>query len=112
MRAPISLLPLAAACAAALLVYLQPKAHAEAVTREAQTEGEKRLLEWDLNRKFEPRKTTFSPAALTGSKTVPVSTFGTRSFVSGKAETHSFSTSEFLSTQAGAAQKKCGPRYS
>jgi len=66
-----------------------------------QTEGERRLMEWDTTRKFVPSKSSFGGGPSTGSKSVPVSNFATRSFVSkNNLPTASFYTPEFLSTPA------------
>jgi len=82
--------------------------HAESISRsDPQTEGERRLLEWDTTRKFTPFKSTFVPGNITGSKTVAVKPFATQPFASKSAvTTPSFYTPEFLSSSAAAAQKK------
>jgi hypothetical protein len=80
---------------------------AESVSRsDPQTEGERRLLEWDTTRKFVPSKSTFAPSSLSGSKTVSVNPFATRSFTSKvSVPPSSFFTSEFLSPTAPSGSK-------
>ena len=90
-----------------LTVLPQKPLVAENISRsDPQTEGERRLLEWDTTRKFVPSKSTFAPSSLSGSKTVSVNSFATRSF-SAKAPVQpaSFYTSEFLSPTSPSASK-------
>jgi hypothetical protein len=92
---------------AVLLLLALLRANGFGETRsDPQTEGEKRLLEWDTTKKFIPGRSAFNGGVSKGTAAVPVSSFGTRSFISGKSvDTSSFYTPEFLSPTAGAAQK-------
>jgi hypothetical protein len=104
MRSASSHLYLGALLLAALC---NPAQAVESVVRsDPQTEGERRLLEWDTTRKFSPSKTTFSPKTLTGSKTVPIPNYSTRSFLTKNTQAlPTFYTPEFLSPKTGLAQK-------
>lgn len=89
------------------LALLCVSAHGEGTAHsDPQTEGERRLLEWDTTKKFLPSKPSFYRGATNQTAYVPVSSFGTRSFVSkNSVSTSSFYTPEFLSPTAGSTQK-------
>jgi hypothetical protein len=71
-----------------------------------QTEGERRLLEWDTTRKFVPSKAAFNMGSASGNRVIPVTEFASRTFSPKKSvPTASFYTPEFLSPTAGVAQK-------
>ena len=97
------------------LALLCVSSHGEGSTRsDPQTEGERRLLEWDTTKSFVPSKPSFYGGSAKKAAYVPVSSFGTRSFVpKNSVSTSSFYTPEFLSPTAGAAQKsfKTGPAF-
>lgn len=107
--------PLLSRCAPLLLMLLCSRGFGESVARsDPQTEGEKRLLEWDTTRKFVPSKSSFNMGSAAGKRVVPVTEFATRSFSAKNAvTTASFYTPEFLSPTAGIAQKSfsAGPAY-
>ena len=70
---------------------------ATAQSSQPQTEGERRLLEWDLNKSFSPKKNSFSRDSTFGSKTITAPTIATKLFGSKSApESASFYTPEFL----------------
>lgn len=97
------------------LALLCVSSHGEGTARsDPQTEGERRLLEWDTTKKFVPSKPSFYGGSAKQTAYVPVSSFGTRSFVpKNSVSTNSFYTPEFLSPTASAAQKsfKTGTAY-
>jgi len=69
-----------------------------------QTEGERRLLEWDLNKSFSPKNNSLSSNSTFGSKTITAPTLSTKLFGSkNAAESASFYTPEFLAP-AGKSQ--------
>ena len=69
--------------------------HAESLTRsDAQTAGEKRLLEWDLNKTYDPGRGRTNPSAK-----VPSKSFFTRLFRSGAYNAKTFPTESFSSTE-------------
>jgi len=80
------------------LIFLAVAPHRTAAqSSQPQTEGERRLLEWDLNKSFAPKKNSFSPDSTFGSKTVTAPTIATKIFGSkNAAESASFYTPEFL----------------
>jgi hypothetical protein len=72
---------------------------ATAQSAQPQTEGNlrRRLLEWDLNKSFSPKKNSFSRDSTFGSKTITAPTISTKLFGSKSAlESASFYTPEFL----------------
>ena len=70
---------------------------ATAQSPKPQTEGERRLLEWDLNKSFSPKSGSVSPNSTFGSKTITAPTLSTKLFGSkSAAESASFYTPEFL----------------
>jgi|GEM_PF-2242330 len=70
---------------------------ATAQSSQPQTEGQRRLLEWDLNKSFAPKKNSFSTDSTFGSKTITAPTIATKLFGSKSAlESASFYTPEFL----------------
>lgn len=85
-----------------LLALLCARSEGEGVSRsDPQTEGERRLLEWDTTKKFEPSKSSFNGMTALGTKYVPLTAFETRSFVPKKGSAApSFYTPEFLSSAA------------
>jgi hypothetical protein len=104
---PVAALPL-------LLLSLTVTVGRGETRSDPQTEGEKRLLEWDTTKSFKPSKSAFNGVTAKGTSYVPVSSFGTRSFVpKNSVSTSSFYTPEFLSSPAGAAQKtfNSGPAF-
>lgn len=75
------------------------------VTSTPQTEGERRLLEWDTTRKFVPLKSTFFSSSAKEYRQAQVSQFATRSFGGESSATAKrFSTPEFLNDTARAAK--------
>jgi len=69
-----------------------------------QTEGKKRLLEWDLNKSFALKKGPFSTESGPGNKTFNGNSFATKSFNSKSAqEAPKFYTPEFLTSSGKAA---------
>jgi hypothetical protein len=105
MRVSSPHLPLAALVLASLL---RCGSHAESTKiSDPQTEGEKRLMEWDTTRKFIPSKSSFSGGSASGSKSAPVNSFETRSFLSkNSVSTASFYTPEFLSSSRASSGLK------
>jgi hypothetical protein len=89
-----------------LLALLSSISFGEGVSRSApETEGEKRLLEWDTSKVFVPTKSSFNGVTSTSTKHLPSNTFETRSFVSKKSVAPpSFYTPEFLSNPARDSQ--------
>lgn len=97
MRAPPQLW--AALTFLALSLQLTQAQSSQSSSPQHQTEGERRLLEWDLNKSFAPRKNSFSPDSTFGSKTVTAPTISTKSFgPKTAAESASFYTPEFLTS--------------
>jgi hypothetical protein len=77
---------------------------ATAQSSQPQTEFRRRLLEWDLNKSFAPKKNSFSTDSTFGSKTITAPTIATKLFGSKSAlESASFYTPEFLAP-AGKSQ--------
>lgn len=98
---PATSLARAAAIAVCLL-----GAHSLAEVRGPETEGEKRLLEWDLKKSFQLKTGSFGSSSAAALKTVSVTPFSTRSFVTKtSADARSFYTPEFLTSESRAAQK-------
>lgn len=79
---------------------------ASAEVRGPETEGEKRLVEWDLKKSFQLKKSTYGSGSSAALKTVSVTPFAARSFVTKtNADARSFYTPEFLTSESRAAQK-------
>jgi hypothetical protein len=89
---PIPLLAYAA------VFFIQGRLLAENVVRnEPQTEGEKRLLNWDLNKKFDTSLARFSSDSKASTKSFGTGSFQAKSFGGQKTyESKSFYTPEFL----------------
>lgn len=79
---------------------------ARAEVRGPETEGEKRLVEWDLKKSFQLKTSTYGTGSAAALKTVSVTPFAARSFVTKtSADARSFYTPEFLTSESRAAQK-------
>jgi hypothetical protein len=101
MRTPALIL----ACAPALAVCLAG-VHATAEVRAPETEGEKRLVEWDLKKSFQLKTGTYGAGSAAALKTVSVTPFAARSFVTkSNTDARSFYTPEFLTSESRAARK-------
>lgn len=91
---------------AATLAACMCGARVFAEVRGPETEGEKRLVEWDLTKSFPLKTSGFGSTSAGALKTVSVTPFSTRSFVTKTtADARSFYTPEFLTQESRTAQK-------
>jgi hypothetical protein len=96
-----------AAFASGALAILCTTTHGDSVSRSnAETAGERRLLEWDLTKKFEPGKAYGLGASKTSTKTFDTQSFASKTFRTRSTfDTSAFYSSEFLTKSASYAQK-------
>jgi hypothetical protein len=81
--------------AALVVFFANPAMQAESVSRsDAQTPGEKRLLDWDLKKSFD-----LSRSRTNSKEQAPSRVFGTQSFRPGGFGTKAFSTESFTSPE-------------
>jgi hypothetical protein len=96
--------------AATLAWMLAGGLRAESVRRsDAETDGEKRLLEWDLNKTYDLSKSRTNPSAKAPSKSFITKIFGTGSFASKAFPAESFSSPEFLLPETRARTRAYAP---